>query len=246
MIARTDASPSAASSACPISPSMAWFSALARSGRLSVIRATPSSDFVDDGRERHVAPPWLGDLQYQQSADRRRPPGIQDESALCSPPPASKHAASTRTRGRAARHELATLTCSALPRTRHAALTHSARRVGVSFCAAITPTRNAIGLSRPTVLAVMVADGRLSPWRSVLPPHSCLGLASAQGEGRHHPRVNPGSPRSGRSRRAARHRTCPCASSRSCRAPAARDRRDSAGPRRKALVPPRMPRPALP
>ncbi len=46
----------------------------------------------------------------------------------------------------------------------------------------ITPTRNAIGLSRPTAGAATVAHGRLSPWRSVLPPRSCLGLASAQGE----------------------------------------------------------------
>jgi hypothetical protein len=28
-----------------------------------------------------------------------------------------------------------------------------------------------------------VAMGELSPWRSVLPPHACLGPASAQGEG---------------------------------------------------------------
>src|SRR6185503_3920776 len=33
-----------------------------------------------------------------------------------------------------------------------------------------TPTRNAIGLSRPTAYVALVADGRLSPWRSVLPP----------------------------------------------------------------------------
>ena len=35
---------------------------------------------------------------------------------------------------------------------------------------ALTPTRNAIGLSRPTACGAAVADGRLSPWRSVLPP----------------------------------------------------------------------------
>ena len=33
-----------------------------------------------------------------------------------------------------------------------------------------TPTRNAIGLSRPMACVAAVADGRLSPWRSVLPP----------------------------------------------------------------------------
>ena len=45
-------------------------------------------------------------------------------------------------------------------------------RVGVTGGARrkITPTRNAIGLSRPTACGVTDADGRLSPWRSVLPP----------------------------------------------------------------------------
>ena len=44
-------------------------------------------------------------------------------------------------------------------------------RVGVTGCgAAATPTRNAIGLSRPTTCVAAGADGRLSPWRSVLPP----------------------------------------------------------------------------
>jgi hypothetical protein len=40
-------------------------------------------------------------------------------------------------------------------------------RVGVTDPARrkITPTRNAIGLSRPMVFIRTVADGRLSPWR---------------------------------------------------------------------------------
>ena len=33
-----------------------------------------------------------------------------------------------------------------------------------------TPTRNAIGLSPPVEPSSAVADGRLSPWRSILPP----------------------------------------------------------------------------
>ena len=47
----------------------------------------------------------------------------------------------------------------------------------------ITPTRNAIGLSRPTVCVVTVAGGRLIPWRSIL-PHS--GGGSDQPFGRRH------------------------------------------------------------
>ena len=45
-----------------------------------------------------------------------------------------------------------------------------------------TPTRNAIGLSRPTACEVDVACGRLSPWRSVLPPLRVEGPPSTQGE----------------------------------------------------------------
>ncbi len=45
-----------------------------------------------------------------------------------------------------------------------------------------TPTSNAIGLSRPKTGVFIVANGRLSPWRCNLPPRSCLGVASAQGE----------------------------------------------------------------
>ena len=57
-------------------------------------------------------------------------------------------------------------------------------RVGVtgSVRDSATPTRNAIGLSRPTACVVTVADGRLSPWRSVLPPLG--GGAREPGAGR--------------------------------------------------------------
>ena len=37
-------------------------------------------------------------------------------------------------------------------------------------CVTITPTRNAIGLSLPVSSAASDAIGKLSPWRSVLPP----------------------------------------------------------------------------
>ena len=43
-----------------------------------------------------------------------------------------------------------------------------------------TPTRNAIGLRRPTVCGATVEDGRPSPWRSILPP---------PGGGEHAPRL---------------------------------------------------------
>ncbi len=55
MMARTSGARSASSRAWPISSSMAWFSALARSGRLSVMRATPSrisSTMVENGTLR--------------------------------------------------------------------------------------------------------------------------------------------------------------------------------------------------
>jgi hypothetical protein len=54
-------------------------------------------------------------------------------------------------------------------------------RVGVTGRARdkITPTRNAIGLSQPTACVAHVADGCLSPWRSVLPPHHAEGMPSA-------------------------------------------------------------------
>src|SRR6185312_6109880 len=47
-----------------------------------------------------------------------------------------------------------------------------------------TPTRNAIGLSRPTARVGAVADGRLNPWRSVLPPRGGDGARSTR---RRHP-----------------------------------------------------------
>src|SRR3990170_353936 len=40
------------------------------------------------------------------------------------------------------------------------------------------------GLARLLMRAGKIAMGELSPWRSVLPPRTCLGLASAQGVGR--------------------------------------------------------------
>src|SRR5207249_2407693 len=71
--------------------------------------------------------------------------------------------------GRKTRHELAPPTC--VNRSAHAARgANSFGASGGGVCRTLTPTRNAIGLSRPTACVAPVADGRLSPWRSVLPP----------------------------------------------------------------------------
>ena len=101
-----------------------------------------------------------------------------------SPPPVPKQHASARTRGEGhasaawigyrRQHPRTQRPIQVAGRMGWGCLNHSRGH--------FTPTRNAIGLSRPTASAVAVAHGRLSPWRSVLPPPSCLGLASAQGE----------------------------------------------------------------
>src|SRR5262245_53427275 len=71
--------------------------------------------------------------------------------------------------GRKTRHELAPPTW--LNRSAHEPCgANSFGASGGGVCGKLTPTRNAIGLSRPTTCVAAVADGRLSPWRSVLPP----------------------------------------------------------------------------
>ena len=58
-------------------------------------------------------------------------------------------------------------------------------RVGVTdyVLDKITPTRNAIGLSSPGGSWLTVAIGKLSPWRSILPPRTCRRLAFGTGGG---------------------------------------------------------------
>ena len=58
-------------------------------------------------------------------------------------------------------------------------LSHLARLVR-GDSRALTPTRNAIGLRRPTACVAPVADGRLSPWRSVRPPSGGGGSSILQ------------------------------------------------------------------
>ena len=83
------------------------------------------------------------------------------------PPPMPK-ACLRHDEGRKTRHELAPPTC--VDRSAHSRGANSFGASGGGVCRTLTPTRNAIGLSRPTACGATVADGRLSPWRSVLPP----------------------------------------------------------------------------
>jgi hypothetical protein len=95
------------------------------------------------------------------------------EIAAPTPPPVTKALPSSRTRGEGDasavwtghRQALRTRNCRAKP------LDASGGGVWLML-GTITPTRNAIGLGLPVVLAVGVADGSPSPWHSILPPHA--------------------------------------------------------------------------
>ena len=69
--------------------------------------------------------------------------------------------------GRKTRHELAPRAACA-ERLTQVGGANSFGASGGGVCRTLTPARNAIGLSRPTACVAPVADGRLSPWRSVL------------------------------------------------------------------------------
>src|SRR4029079_15663598 len=88
------------------------------------------------------------------------------------PPPARRVAPRRERGGRAARHELVTLTCSTFTHVRRAALTHSACRVGVPVVRVPVspPPSTPSDLARRSNTRVPKAFGGLSPSRSILPP----------------------------------------------------------------------------